>query len=202
MCCWRRWFAALQAARRRTMPTSSPTDAPTGSRCWCTTAWGCGCARGWLCLAGPGRWRDDVEHGAVRLAGGWPAVATPEHVGTPADHDGMSRAFRRGFCKGRAGGLSMGECLSSPAREADTLAMLEASATPSPDLSPTGNSVLASRQLIERLQAEVKFERTRNEALQLRDRASEALALRLVGREPGYQHPGRAVRRHPDRHQA
>ncbi len=47
--------------------------------------------------------------------------------------------------------------------------MLEAPATPTPDTSPDtqpmGDSVLESRQLIARLQAEVKFERTRNEAL-------------------------------------
>ena len=43
--------------------------------------------------------------------------------------------------------------------------MLEACDPPTPDTSPTGDSVLESRQLIERLQAELKFERTRNEAL-------------------------------------
>ena len=55
----------------------------------------------------------------------------------------------------------------SRTREADTLAMLEASDMPTPDTSPASDSVLGSRQLIERLQAEVKFERTRNEALNL-----------------------------------
>ena len=47
--------------------------------------------------------------------------------------------------------------------------MLEAPAMPTPDTSAASESVsesvLVSRQLIERLQAEVKFERTRNEAL-------------------------------------
>ena len=47
--------------------------------------------------------------------------------------------------------------------------MLDASDTPTLDTSPASDSasdsVLVSRQLIERLQAEVKFERTRNEAL-------------------------------------
>ena len=43
--------------------------------------------------------------------------------------------------------------------------MLEASDMPTPDTSPASASALVSRQLIERLQAEVKFERTRNEAL-------------------------------------
>ena len=47
--------------------------------------------------------------------------------------------------------------------------MLDASDMPTPDTSPasdsTSDSVLVSRDLIERLQAEVKFERTRNEAL-------------------------------------
>ena len=37
---------------------------------------------------------------------------------------------------------------------------------------------------------------------ELRDRTPEALALRLVQREPGRDHAGRAVRRHPDRHPA
>ena len=66
-------------------------------------------------------------------------------------------------------------------READTLAMLEAPAIPTLDTSAASESVsesanesvsesasesvLVSQQLIERLQAEVKFERTRNEAL-------------------------------------
>ena len=56
-------------------------------------------------------------------------------------------------------------CLLARTREADTLAMLEASDMPTPDTSPASASALVSRQLIERLQAEVKFERTRNEAL-------------------------------------
>jgi len=48
--------------------------------------------------------------------------------------------------------------------------MLEASDNtvtdmPTPDTSAAGDSVLVSRQLIERLQAQVKFEQTRNEAL-------------------------------------
>jgi hypothetical protein len=60
-------------------------------------------------------------------------------------------------------------CLLAHAREADTLAMLEASATPALDASaqtpPADDSVLVSRGLIERMQAAIKFERTRNEAL-------------------------------------
>ena len=47
--------------------------------------------------------------------------------------------------------------------------MLEAPDMPTPDTSrasdSVSDSVLVWRQLIERLQAEVKFERTRNEAL-------------------------------------
>ncbi len=69
----------------------------------------------------------------------------------------------------RLGCLWVNVWLLARTREADTLAMLEASATPTPDTSPDtqpmGDSVLESRQLIARLQAEVKFERTRNEAL-------------------------------------
>ena len=43
--------------------------------------------------------------------------------------------------------------------------MLEAAATPTQDTSPASDSVLVWRELIERLQAQVKFEQTRNEAL-------------------------------------
>ena len=47
--------------------------------------------------------------------------------------------------------------------------MLEAPDIPTPDTSAASESasasMLVSRQLIERLQADVKFERTRNEAL-------------------------------------
>ena len=43
--------------------------------------------------------------------------------------------------------------------------MLDASDTPTLDTSPAGDSVSALRDLIERLQAQVKFEQTRNEAL-------------------------------------
>ena len=43
--------------------------------------------------------------------------------------------------------------------------MLEASDTPTPDTSPASDSVLVSRQLIERLQAEAKFNQTKIEAL-------------------------------------
>ena len=57
----------------------------------------------------------------------------------------------------------------SRAREADTLVMLDASDTPTLSTSPASDSVsdsvLVSRELIERLQAQVKFEQTRNEAL-------------------------------------
>jgi transposase len=60
-------------------------------------------------------------------------------------------------------------CLLAHAREADTLAMLEASDTPALDASahtlPADDSVLVSRGLIERMQAEIKFSQTRIEAL-------------------------------------
>jgi transposase len=60
-------------------------------------------------------------------------------------------------------------CLLARTREADTLAMLDASHTPAPSASPVSDaaseSVLVSREVIERLQAQVKFEQTRNEAL-------------------------------------
>ena len=67
----------------------------------------------------------------------------------------------------------MNVCVLARTREEDTLAMLEAPAMPTPDTSAASESVnesvsesvLVSRQLIGRLQAEVKFERTRNEAL-------------------------------------
>ena len=42
--------------------------------------------------------------------------------------------------------------------------MLEASDTPALQTSPSDDSVLVLRELIERMQAEIKFERTRNEA--------------------------------------
>jgi transposase len=51
------------------------------------------------------------------------------------------------------------------AREADTLAMLDASHTPTLDTSPASDAVLVSRELIERMQAELKFKQTRIEAL-------------------------------------
>jgi transposase len=55
------------------------------------------------------------------------------------------------------------------AREADTLAMLDASHTPTLDTSPASgsasDSVLVPRELIERMQAELKFKQTRIEAL-------------------------------------
>ena len=54
-------------------------------------------------------------------------------------------------------------------READTLAMLEASQTdsqtPAPETSPADDSVLHTRHVIERMQAELKFSQTRIEAL-------------------------------------
>ncbi len=43
--------------------------------------------------------------------------------------------------------------------------MLEASDTPTPDTSPTDDSVRVSRELVERLQAEIKFKQTKIEAL-------------------------------------
>jgi transposase len=56
-------------------------------------------------------------------------------------------------------------CLLARTREADTLAMLDASDTPTLDTSPAGDSVLVSRVLIERMQAELKFKQTKIEAL-------------------------------------
>ena len=60
-------------------------------------------------------------------------------------------------------------CLLAHAREADTLAMLEASDTPALDTSahtpPGDDSVQVLRDLIERMQAEIKFKQTRIEAL-------------------------------------
>jgi transposase len=56
-------------------------------------------------------------------------------------------------------------CLLARTREADTLAMLDASDTPALDTSPAGDSVLVLRDLIERMQAELKFKQTRIEAL-------------------------------------
>ena len=50
------------------------------------------------------------------------------------------------------------------ARARSTLAMLEAPDMPTPDTSAVSDSVLVWRQSIERLQAQVKFEQTRNEA--------------------------------------
>jgi hypothetical protein len=55
-------------------------------------------------------------------------------------------------------------CLLANAREGHTLAMLEASDTPTPDTSPASDSVLVSRGLIERLQVELKFNQTKIEA--------------------------------------
>ena len=43
--------------------------------------------------------------------------------------------------------------------------MLEASDTPTPETSPTDDSVLVLRQLLERLQVELKFKQTKIEAL-------------------------------------
>ena len=43
--------------------------------------------------------------------------------------------------------------------------MLDASDAPTLDTSPASGSVLVSRELIERLQTQIKFEQTRNEAL-------------------------------------
>ena len=43
--------------------------------------------------------------------------------------------------------------------------MLEASDTPTPETSPTDDSVRVSRELVERLQAELKFKQTKIEAL-------------------------------------
>jgi transposase len=56
--------------------------------------------------------------------------------------------------------------LLAPAREADTLAMLEASDNPALETSPgDDDSVQGLHGQIKRMQAEIKFERTRNEAL-------------------------------------
>ena len=60
-------------------------------------------------------------------------------------------------------------CLRAHAREADTLARLEASDTPAPHTSartsPAHDSVLVLRELIERMQAEIKFSQIKIEAL-------------------------------------
>ena len=83
--------------------------------------------------------------------------------------------MRRLFRGGATARLSISECLPFRAcardnlfartRETDTLAMLDASDTPTLDTSPASDSVLESRQLIERLQAELKFKQTKIEAL-------------------------------------
>ena len=56
-------------------------------------------------------------------------------------------------------------CLLAHAREADTLAMLEASDTPALQTSSADDSVLVSRDFVERMQAEIKFGQTKIEAL-------------------------------------
>ena len=88
-------------------------------------------------------------------------MATAEHLGAQADHGDLSGASWP--VQMRACAL-VNVCLFEHARESDTLAMLEASDTPALQTSPSDDSVLVLRDLIERMQAEIKFERTRNEA--------------------------------------
>ena len=59
----------------------------------------------------------------------------------------------------------MNVCVLERTRVAATLPLLEASDIPTPDTSPTHDSVRVSRELIERLQAEIKFKQTKIEAL-------------------------------------
>ena len=56
---------------------------------------------------------------------------------------------------------SVNVCLLARTREADTLAMLEASDAPALQTPPGGDAVLVSRELIERMQAEIKFSHTK-----------------------------------------
>ena len=62
--------------------------------------------------------------------------------------------------------LSIGECplVSSRARARDTLAMLDASDTQTLDTPVTQDSVQTLARRIERMQAELHFEKTRNAA--------------------------------------
>ena len=53
----------------------------------------------------------------------------------------------------RGGCLWVNVCVLARVREADTLAMLDASDTPTLDTSSASDSVLVTRDLIERLQA-------------------------------------------------
>ena len=88
-------------------------------------------------------------------------MATVEHLRAQADHGDLSGAswpVQMRTCP------LVNVCVLAHAREADTLTMLEASDTPALETSPSDDSVLVLRDLIERMQAEIKFERTRNEA--------------------------------------
>lgn len=70
---------------------------------------------------------------------------------------------------GRTACLWVNVWLLARTRETDTLAMLEAAATPTTgttfDTLSAGDSVQALHDQIERMQAQIKFEQTRNEAL-------------------------------------